>query len=75
MGSYTSDKEVEKSIAKLQDKGFDGFVKEIKTPDNTTTEVYVGPTKQRSSAENLYNKLMESNISGHVVPVEDAEDK
>jgi adhesin transport system outer membrane protein len=75
VGSYTSDKEVEKSIAKLQDKGFDGFVKEIKTPDNTTTEVYVGPTKQRSSAENLYNKLMESNISGHVVPVEDSEDK
>ncbi|MBX9587209.1 MAG: TolC family outer membrane protein [Gammaproteobacteria bacterium] len=73
VGTYTSDKEVEKSIEKLQDKGFDGFVKEIKTPDNTTTEVYVGPTKQKSSAENLYHKLMQSNISGSVVPVEDSE--
>lgn len=75
VGTYTSDKEVEKSISKLQDKGFDGFVKEIKTPDSTTTEVYVGPTKQKSSAEDLYHKLMQSNISGAVVPVEDAEEK
>ncbi len=73
VGTYTSDKEVEKSIEKLQDKGFDGFVKEIKTPDNTTTEVYVGPTKQKSSAEDLYHKLMQSNISGAVVPVEDSQ--
>lgn len=73
VGTYTNDKEVEKSISKLQDKGFDGFVKEIKTPDTTTTEVYVGPTKQKSSAEHLYQKLMQSNISGAVVPVEDAE--
>lgn len=75
VGTYTSDQEVEKSISKLQDKGFDGFVKEIKTPDSTTTEVYVGPTKQKSSAEDLYHKLMQSNISGSVVPVEDSEEK
>lgn len=73
VGSFTSDKEVEKSIATLQDKGFDGYVKEIKTPDQTTTEVYVGPTKQRSSAENLYTKLMNSNISGRVVSVDASE--
>jgi cell division septation protein DedD len=70
VGSFSSDRDIKKTIALLQNNGFDGFVKEIKKGDSMITEVYVGPTKQRSAAEKLYDKLKQAHILGSVVPTE-----
>lgn len=70
VGRFSSEGEVKKTVALLQKKGFDGFVKEIKTAESTFSEVYAGPTKHRSEADKLYNQLKQSHISGKVVPTE-----
>jgi adhesin transport system outer membrane protein len=75
VGSYTSDEAVKKSVAKLQQNGFNGFIKEIKTADGTTTEVFAGPTAKRSAALDMYNQLKKAKISGNVVSTEYNEQK
>ena len=70
VGSYTSDEDVKKSVAKLQQNGFNGFIKEIKTADGTTTEVFAGPTAKHSAALDMYNQLKKAKISGNVVSTE-----
>ncbi len=67
VGSYTNSTELKKSVALLQKRGFDGFIKEIKNGSKVTSEVYVGPTKERAAAEKLNNKLKQSHIKGKVV--------
>lgn len=70
VGRFSSEGEVKKTVTLLQNKSFDGFVKEIKTAESTFSEVYAGPTKHRSEAEKLYNRLKQAHISGKVVPTE-----
>lgn len=67
VGSYTSSTELKKSVALLQKRGFDGFIKEIKNGSKVTSEVYVGPTKERAAAEKLNNKLKQAHIMGKIV--------
>lgn len=67
VGSYTSSTELKKSVSLLQKRGFDGFIKEIKNGTKVTSEVYVGPTKERAAAEKLNNKLKQAHIKGTIV--------
>lgn len=70
VGSYSSGDQVTAAVSKLQSNGFNGFVKEIKTANSTTTEVYAGPTDKRNSAVQLLSNLKKHNINGNVVSTE-----